>query len=200
MQFEYPLHLKFRFFSLTPQVSVQNNSGSEVMFVRQKMFALREEVKVFSNSSKTQELYRIKAKQIIDFGAEYVITNSTSGKIIGSLKQQGLKTLWRATYYLKDTSGNDKYTIVERNPWVKVVDSLASQVPILSLFTGYMFHPEYDVKAVPGGEHVVTLVKKPSLFEKTFDIELVSDKLSKEDEELIASGLLMMVLQQKARG
>ncbi len=200
MLFKYPLHLKFKLFTLTPQVSVKDSSGTEILYVRQKLFALKEEVKVYSDSSQAKQLFVINANKIIDFGAEYAITDSSSNKIIGLIKQQGLKTIWRATYLLRDTTGADKYKITEANPWVKVLDGLVSQIPIVSIFTGYMFHPKYFVHTINGGTHVVTLAKQPSFFEIAFDIELIERDMSSEDEALITTGLMMMVLLQKGRG
>jgi uncharacterized protein YxjI len=61
--------LKRQVFALTGKFRIYDPSENLVMFSEQKMFRLREDIRVFSDESKTQEVLMIKARQIIDFSA-----------------------------------------------------------------------------------------------------------------------------------
>ena len=46
------------------------------MFSEQKMFRLREDIRVYSDESKSQEVLSIKARQILDFSAAYDVVDT----------------------------------------------------------------------------------------------------------------------------
>jgi uncharacterized protein YxjI len=200
MQYNYPLYLRFKLLTLAPKIYVADNSGEEILYVDQKLFRLKEEVRIFNNSKKEVELYTIKANQIMDIGAEYSITDLNSGKQLGSLKQEGLKTFWRASYLLKDHTGNLLYQIKEANPWVKVWDMIFGAVPLMGWLSNYFFHPKYNVFSASTEEVILTLSKKPSFFEKTFEIDKESQPVGEKGESLIILGLMMLVQLEKQRG
>ena len=71
------------------------------------MFKLKEDVVVYNNESKTQENFRIKANQWIDFNASYGITDN-SGKNLGKIARKGMRSIWKATYNIIDSNDNQK--------------------------------------------------------------------------------------------
>jgi hypothetical protein len=89
-------------------------------------------------------------------------------------------------------------TIHEEKGWVKVVDALVGEVPILGMFTGYMFHPAYLVTRLDGTV-VMRLEKKPAFLEGKFDIESKMP-LEPREEQMVLLSLLMMVILERGRG
>lgn len=193
---QYPLELTFKFFALAPQLSVKDGQGNEIMYVRQKLFKLKEVINVFANSQRSQSLYDIKADRIIDFSARYNFTD-TAGAPIGAVKRRGLRSLWKAHYdiYEGDTVA---FTIQEENPWVKVMDSLFAEVPIVGLFTGYVFNPVYIVSRTDGRQ-VMRLSKRPAFLSRIFEIQKI-DQLSDREQSQVLLSLLMMILLERNRG
>ncbi|MEP7291542.1 MAG: hypothetical protein ABI835_07145, partial [Chloroflexota bacterium] len=84
MATRYPLDLRFKLIALAPRIIVTDADGRDVCFVSQKTFKLKEDIQVFSDESKSVELYRIKANKIIDFSATYAFTDSTTGQSLGA--------------------------------------------------------------------------------------------------------------------
>ena len=72
MRFLYPLRIQFKFFALVPQLTVVDREGTEVFYVEQKLLQLKEDIRVYAQSSKQHELFRIHADRIIDFDG-YII-------------------------------------------------------------------------------------------------------------------------------
>ena len=193
----YPLELSFQMLSIARKLSVTDATGNLSFFVKQKMFKLKEAVTVFADADQKLPLYELKADRVIDFSANYHFTD-TRGTHIGSVRRKGMKSLWRARYDIVNGSSGHALTIQEANPWAKVCDSLFSEIPILGMFSGYVFHPEYVV-AREDGTPVMRLKKEPAFFQGKFSIEKLG-AVSEDEEKRILLSLIMMVLLEKQRG
>ena len=162
------------------------------------MFRLKEDVIVFSDESRTKELFNIKANQWIDFNASYMMTDLLTGKKFGSLARKGVRSIWKARYDIIDEKDKPIYQINEDNGWIKVFDSFLGEIPILGMLTGYFLNPSYTVKDNAGKEYF-RLKKMPSLVGRRFQLERLID-IDDEDESLVVLSFLMMVLLERARG
>ena len=192
----YPLALSFRILSWGPQIQVTDAIGSLVFYVKQKLFKLKEEVTVFADSEQTRPLYSLKADRVLDFSARYSFFDG-QGLPLGSVKRHGMKSLWRAHYEILADSSS-AMILREENPWVKVLDGLLNEVPLLGLFTGYFLHPSYLV-SWPEGAPLLRLKKQPAFLEARFSIERLNPMGEAEELRALLS-LLMFVLMERGRG
>lgn len=193
---QYPLDLSFKIMALAPQISVTDASGGLVFYVKQKLFKLKEEITVFADAQQTQPLYKINADRVLDFSARYHFTD-VNGTDLGSVKREGMRSLWRAHY---DIFEGDALvmTIREENPWVKVLDGLFGQIPFIGMFSGYLFHPAFLVSRTDGTV-VMRLKKQPAFLESKFTIEKQAE-LDEGRETRVLLSLLMMLLLERSRG
>lgn len=76
-----------------------------VGYCKQKAFKLREDMRIFTDESCANELFRISTKQIIDFGAGYTVTRSHDNLVLGTVRRKGLKSLLRDEWHILDASG-----------------------------------------------------------------------------------------------
>ncbi len=198
MQFpaRYPLNLSFKIVALASQMSITDANGTLAGYVKQKMFKLKEDVTVFEDKEQTRPAFNLKADRVIDFSARYTFFDMQA-TAIGAVKRQGRKSLWKAHYDVLD-GDTVKLLIREENPWVKVLDALLTEVPILGAFTGYFLHPAYSV-STPDGRVVMRMRKLPAMWEGKFSIEKQAE-LSVDDEKRAVLGLIMMVLLERSRG
>lgn len=193
---EYPLDLSFKLLSWGPQISVTDAGGNLVFYVKQKALKLKEAVTVFADAEQTQTLYTMSADRVLDFSARYNFADQ-AGTGLGSVKRQGVKSLWKSHYDIMDGE-TVVLAIQEENPWVKILDALFTSIPIVGMFSGYVFHPAYLVSR-PEGEVVMRLEKLPAFFEGKFKIEKKADLEAIEETRALLS-LLMMLLLERARG
>ncbi len=193
---KFPLQLSFKKIALAPQISVTDADGHLRLYVRQKLFKLKEAVTVFADADQRETLYTIQADRVLDFGARYKIADR-NGAELGSVKREGMRSFWKA-HYSVERGGREVMTIREENPWVKVVDSLIGEIPVVGLLTGYMLHPAFAVTRADGSV-VLRVVKQPALFEGKFVIEKHAE-LDAHDEGLAVLSILMMTLLERARG
>lgn len=198
----YPVKMTFKLLALAPQISVRDANDMEVMYVRQKLFKLREEINIFSDQSQSMRLYGIRADRIIDWSARYHFSDD-SGRELGAVKRHGARSLWKADY---DILANDQpeFKIQEESAFVRFMDAMFGEVPFLGLLTGYVFNPVYLVSRVDGAGNPASLamrvVKKPSFLERNFYVEKLDPSLNAREEERLILGLFMMTLLERARG
>ena len=173
-------------------------TGNLILYVKQKAFKLKEAVTVFADAEQTRPWFTINADRVLDFNANYSFTDVT-GRPFGSMRRQGRKSLWRASYEIFDGfNPHPAAFIKEENPWSKVFDTLFSEIPILGIFTGYMFHPSYLVFR-PDGMPFLRLKKHASFVGRRFSVDKLAN-LDQTEELRLLLALMMMVLLERSRG
>lgn len=193
----YPLRLSFKFLALSPQFALTDANGKLIGWAAQKLFSLRESVTVFTDSSRKEALYTIKADRVMDFGARYHFRDANDGGL-GAVQRFGLKSLWKAKYDILDETANVVMTIREENPWIKVMDGLISVVPLADLLSGYFLHPAYIVSR-PDGRVVMRIQKQAAFMESRFTVEKKGPLEDLEEQRILLS-LIMVVLLERNRG
>lgn len=194
---QFPVKLTFKIGTLSNDFVAQDAAGNTIVYVRQKLLKLIEEVQVFNNESRSELMYTIRANRWIDFTATYTFTNRQSYEI-GRIVRKGWASLWKAHYEIYDDKQQLDVAVREENPWAKVFDSMLGEIPFLGLLTGYLFHPSYIVTR-PNGTAVVRLKKETSFFGRIFTIEKLAEFESGEEERILL-GLMMMILLERQRG
>jgi len=192
----YPLTMSFKIVALAPQFSIRDASGDLIAYVKQKLFKLKEGVTVYADERQTQAMYTLKADRILDFSARYHFADQ-HGAGLGSVKRHGMRSLWKVHYDIME-GDTTVMSIREENAWVKVADALISQIPLLGMFSGYVFHPAYLVSRADGAV-VMRMEKQPAFFEGKFSVEKQAS-LSEAEEQGLLLSLIMMLLLERARG
>jgi hypothetical protein len=200
MPYQYPLKLSFKLISMGPQIFVKEASGREVLFVHQKAFKLKEDVAVYVDSSKNRELYRIKADRIMDFSARYHFTDSTSGMDMGSIKREGMRSIFKASYNIFGDGDQITHHIKEDNAWVRVMDAVFADLPIIGMFSGYVFNPTYTVYQSGVEKPILHIKKLPAFFEGAFELTRVGEPASETEETRLILAVMMMTLLERSRG
>ncbi|WP_412850434.1 hypothetical protein ACL0VS_13970 [Chryseobacterium sp. PMSZPI] len=194
----YPLDFKFKITTLASDFNITDKNGNYVAYVRQKMFKLKEDVIVFNDESKTQELFRIRANKWIDFNASYSLNDIVDNKNYGRMARKGMRSIWKASYDILDANDQPKFKVQEDNAWVRFWDSFVGELPIIGMFTGYFLNPSYTVTGVDGKAYF-KLKKMPSFFGRRFQLDRLID-IDDNEESLVILSLLMMTLLERARG
>lgn len=193
----FPLKLRFKLLALAPQIQVCDTGGTLLLHVKQKLFKLKEDIVIFADAEQTQPLYRIGADRVIDFGAAYAITDSTTGEHLGAIRQKGLRSLWRAEYEISGADGG-AFTVREESVIIRMLDRVFSDLPVVGMFAGYVFNAAYRVTRDGSDEVIMRAVKTPALFEGHFRLEL-RGTASEPEQRLLALSALMMLLLERRR-
>jgi hypothetical protein len=197
-QVVFPLDLRFRVLTLAPRFDIVDATGRSVLHGRQKLFKLREHVELFTDDTRSTRVAEIRADRIIDWSARYSFIDAAGGQI-GAVGRKGWKSIWRAQYESfnpGDTSPG--FNVREENPFVKLVDTIVGEIPVVGWLTNWFFHPSY-LATDPSGAPVMRMVKRPSFWERRFRIEQLGPMSSRETLNLILS-FFMLTLLERNRG
>src|SRR5574338_39298 len=105
--FQFPTYLLRRqAIALTGKFRFYDPAGRMVMFSEQKMFKWREDIRVYSDENKTQEVLSIKARQIVDFSAAYDVVDTELNQKVGALRRRGLRSILRDEWEVLDANDN----------------------------------------------------------------------------------------------
>lgn len=118
--------------------------GQLFCFVSQKMFKFKEDVRFFTDETKTTEIMRIKARQRFDPHAIYDVTAS-DGSVIGRFQKVFGKSLIRSTYTLFDADGREVAIATEQNAFIALLRRLIGFVPTLGSFANWLPIPYHFV-------------------------------------------------------
>ena len=193
----FPLKLKFNISTLANDFTVHDANENMVAYVKQKLFKLKEDILVYADESQSKVNYQIKADRWLDFSAAYSFLDE-HGNTFGKVVRKGWRSIWKAEYELIDQFSKVQYRIREENAWIKVLDALLGEIPILGIFTGYLFNPAYLVIDNKGAT-IVRLKKEPSFWGRKFTIDKIG-AMDNDDDDRIMLGLMMMILLEKRRG
>jgi len=92
---------------------VYDPSGRVVAFSSQKAFKLKEDIRVFTDESKSTELLAVAARQVVDFSAAYDIVDSTENVKVGAARRKGWSSLVRDSWEVLDAEDEPVATLKE---------------------------------------------------------------------------------------
>ena len=84
---------------------IEDYNGNILGFCKQKLFKLKEDIRIYTDESMTQELFCIKQTQILDAFGNFGVIDSSTGALLGSIKRE-----WLSSAFAKD-----KYEIFNQN-------------------------------------------------------------------------------------
>jgi uncharacterized protein YxjI len=190
MQFAFQQNqylLRRQVFALTGKFRVYDPSGNLVLFSEQKMFRLREDIRVYSDESKTQEMLTIKARQIIDFSAAYDVMDSLTGEKVGAMRRKGWQSLLR-----------DEWDVLDTNDQVRglLFEDTISLALLRRFLLGSLLPQNYDITF--GEVRVGDLRQRFNLFRYELDLDFGMDPSRMLDRRLgIAAGILLATVEGK---
>ena len=117
------------------------SDGEPFCFVEQRRFKFKEDIRFFTDESKTTELLRIKARQRFDPRATYDITGvggDGSEEVIGTIQKVFGKSLLRSTFLLTSTVNGAVVTTRERSLPVALFRRLIGFIPYIGDFADWL--------------------------------------------------------------
>lgn len=193
---QYPLNLHFKILTLGQRITALDANEQLLMFIKQKMFKLKEHIEVFADAERNQLIFQIKADRVIDFSANYHFTDG-QGNDWGAVRRKGMRSLWSAHYDVMQ-EGQIDMTISEESPFKKVLESLLGEIPLVGFVATYLLNPSYLVRR-PDGTPLLRVIKKPAIFEGHFVVEKLND-MPEDDELRSLLAIITMVLLERRRG
>ena len=163
-----------------------------VAFVRQKRMAFREDIRFFADETETQELFRIKARRVIDIGGRYDV-HDAGGESIGVLEHQFRKSLLRSTWRILSPPDEELAVAREKNAFLALARRVVDFVPY-----GEWVPIPYDFVVHSGERELGHFTRKFLAIQDTYTLDLSGDADKRVDRRLgIALGIGLDALQNR---
>jgi uncharacterized protein YxjI len=164
--------------------------GEPFCFVEQKRFKFKEDIRFYTDDSKTTELFRIKARQRFDPRARYDITAADGAKI-GEIQKVFGKSLIRSTFQLLDANGQEVAVARERNLFVALFRRLVGLVPYVGDYADWL-PIAYHFDFLRGDEKLGSHDRKLWKLRDVYTIDMSGDPGHTIDRRLILANAVGM--------
>ena len=179
--------LRRQVLALTGVFRLYDESGQAIAYSRQKMFKLREDIRVYTDESQSQELLHIQARQILDFSAAYDVVDSLEGRLVGTLRRRGFRSIVRDQWEVLGPGEQPLGTLIE--------DSQGRAL-LRRLLLGSLLPQDYDL--LIDERRVMDLKQRFHLFRYELDLDFSFDAGRQLDRRLgIAAGILLAAVEGK---
>jgi hypothetical protein len=97
---------------------IYNAEGRLLGFCKQKAFRLKEDIRVYTDETMSDERLVIKARSAIDFSAAYDVVDSREQRKLGALRRKGFKSMFRDEWQVLDENDQEVGVIREDSAWM----------------------------------------------------------------------------------
>jgi len=186
--FQFPTYLlKRQAIALTGKFRFYDPAGRLVLFSEQKMFRLREDIRVYDSEDKSREVLSIKARQIMDFSAAYDVVDTELNQKVGVLRRKGLRSILRDEWEVLDADDRIIGQLFE--------DSVGMAL-LRRLLLGSWLPQNYDLTV--GETRVADLKQNFNLFRYELNLDFSMDTMHRLDRRVgIAAGVLLAAVEGK---
>jgi uncharacterized protein YxjI len=115
-------------YRITPLAAGETPTGPPVAYVRQKKLAIREDIRFYADEQETEQLFQIKARNILDMGGSRYDLYAGE-KQIGALEHQFRASLIRSTWRVRDASNQEIAVARERSLPLAIARRVIDFVP-----------------------------------------------------------------------
>jgi hypothetical protein len=180
-------------YRVTPLAAGETPAGPPIAYVRQKKMKIKEEIRFFADEAETEELFQIKARSWLDTGgSKYDVVDAQDGNV-GLLEHVFGKSLFRSTWRISATEGEEVATARERSQVLAIVRRLIDFVPDVGGLIPIPYN--FDILA---GEQVVGKMDRKFQLRDRYVLDLSGDPGKKLDRRLaIALAIGLDTLQNR---
>jgi uncharacterized protein YxjI len=165
-------------YRVTPLVTGETPAGPPVAYVRQKKLAIKEDIRFYADEGESEELFRIKARSMLDIGgARYDIFAGEEN--IGRLWHKFGESLFRTTWHVGGPQEEEVAIARERSTAAAVARRVVDFVP----YVGEFVPIPYNFEILMNGDVIGGMDRKFKLRDQ-YVLDLSGDRDRKLDRRL----------------
>jgi len=170
---------------LGEEFHIYSDESMRSMIGYSKMAALKlkEDIRVYSDESKSTELLIIKQKGLLDFTGGFSIVDGQTGESLGTLRRKGMKSILRDSWILVDDKENVIGSLGEESGGLALVRRF---IPYLTILFPQQFHLR-----VNGSKGAVKYTQKMNPFVHKLTVSGV--KSSGVDPRIAAAAAVLLI-------
>ena len=147
----------------------------------QKAFKLREDIRVFADDMKTEEILLVSARNIVDFSAAYDVVDPANGEKVGALRRKGFASILRDRWQILDETDQPRGEIVEDS------GALAFVRRFLTNLIPQRYRVDYD------GRTVGSIRQFFNPFVMKVEVDLTADPDAELDRRLALAAVVLLL-------
>lgn len=177
------LSCRRKVFAFAPTFEIFDQQGAPLVFCQEKIFKIKDDIRIFSDSTKSVELLRIQQRNIIDWAGVFDVLDSQTGQKLGGFRRKGWRSMFRDEWEMMDA--NDV-------PIGKILETGSAFLRRIFKFLPYTFAFEI------GPTTVGTFVQQFSFFRYQATMNISAWQHQPYDRRLaFAAALLLMAVEAK---
>src|SRR5918994_2332339 len=163
-------------YRVTPLAVGETPAGSPVAFVRQKKLAIKEDIRFYADEGQTEELFRVKARSLLDMGgSRYDIL--VGDEPIGVIRHKFRESLYRSTWHIGGPDEQEIGLARESSTAVGILRRLIDFVP----YVGEFIPVPYNFEIVIDGEVVGGMKRRFAKVRDQYVLDLSGDRERRVD-------------------
>ena len=122
--------LRQKVLSLGRKYYLEDDAGNLLGYCEAALFKLREELRVYADEAKNQELLVLKQAQLLDATGRFEVRDAPTGQLVGSLARKFWRSWVRDEWVLLDAQGAELARLKEES----MVAAVLTRLPGVGLF------------------------------------------------------------------
>ncbi len=165
-----------------------DTNGQLICFSQAKAFKLKEDIAFYRDEAKTSELFRVKARNVIDISAIYDMFD-VNGQVFGSLRRKGLASAFvRDEWLILDATGKEVGSVVEDSNLLGV---LRRWVDYVAFFIPQKYHVTYQ------GKEIATIQQRKNPLTVKYDYDIDASAWQQSGMLLLAISSLLALIEAR---
>jgi hypothetical protein len=166
-------------YRVTPLAVGETPAGPPVAFVRQKKLALKEDIRFYGDEGQTEELFRVKARSLLDMGgSRYDIL--VGDEPIGVIRHKFRESLYRSTWHIGGPDEQEVGLARESSTAIGILRRGIDFVP----YVGGLIPIPYNFEIVIDGEVVGSMKRRFARVRDQYVLDLSGDQERKIDRRV----------------
>ncbi len=157
-----------------------------LLYSRQKIFKLKEDIRVYNDLEMHDEVLFLSARQILDFSGAFDVIDSKTNEKIGVLRRKGIRSMIRDKWEILDANDN-LFAYIEE-------DSMG--MALLRRFLTNLIPQKFSIKDINTNNTLVKINQAFNPFIHWFTVDFSADFEQRLDKRLgIAAVILLLAIE-----
>lgn len=99
--------------AIAPTFEMTDELGRPIVFCQEKLFKIKDDIRIYADASKQVELLRIGQRNVLDWAGIFDVTDPATGQRIGVLRRKGWRSFARDEWHIHDAYDQPVGRIIE---------------------------------------------------------------------------------------
>ncbi|HEY6460818.1 MAG TPA: hypothetical protein VIY73_11730 [Polyangiaceae bacterium] len=108
--------------AIAPTFEIFDGAGNPIVFCQEKLFKIKDDIRIYADGSKQVELLRIKQRNMMDWAGLFDVFDPQSGAKLGAFRRKGWRSWLRDEWHILDANDTQVGAILETGTtWLRRV-------------------------------------------------------------------------------